>query len=42
VPNVLISAIVDAKVVGIHANNTYPGDFIYQNIMIVANVINSA
>ena len=31
-----------AKVGGIHANNTYPADFIYQNIMIVANVINSA
>jgi GDP-L-fucose synthase len=31
-----------AKVGGIHANNTYPSDFIYQNIMIEANVINSA
>jgi GDP-L-fucose synthase len=31
-----------AKVGGIHANNTYPADFIYQNIMIEANVINSA
>ena len=31
-----------AKVVGIHANNTYPADFIYQNMMIEANVINSA
>jgi len=30
------------KVGGIHANNTYPADFIYQNIMIEANVINSA
>ena len=29
-----------AKVGGIHANNTYPADFIYQNIMIEANVIN--
>ena len=28
------------KVGGIHANNTYPADFIYQNIMIEANVIN--
>ena len=27
---------------GIQANNTYPADFIYQNIMIVSNVINSA
>jgi GDP-L-fucose synthase len=31
-----------AKVGGIHANNAYPADFIYQNIMIEANVINSA
>jgi GDP-L-fucose synthase len=30
------------KVGGIHANNTYPADFIYQNIMIETNVINSA
>ena len=28
-----------AKVGGIHANNTYPADFIYNNIMIEANVI---
>lgn len=31
-----------AKVGGIHANNTYPADFIYQNIMIQANVIQGA
>lgn len=31
-----------AKVGGIHANNTYPADFIYKNILIEANVINSA
>jgi GDP-L-fucose synthase len=31
-----------AKVGGIHANNTYPANFIYQNIMIETNVINSA
>ena len=31
-----------AKVGGIHANNTYPADLIYQNMMIEANVINSA
>ena len=31
-----------AKVGGIHANNTYPADFIYQNLMIQANVIHSA
>ena len=30
------------KVGGIYANNTYPADFIYQNMMIEANVINSA
>tara|TARA_B110000967_G_scaffold202590_1_gene241710 strand:- start:368 stop:1327 length:960 start_codon:yes stop_codon:yes gene_type:complete len=31
-----------AKVGGIYANSTYPADFIYKNIMIEANVINSA
>ena len=31
-----------AKVGGIHANNTFPADFIYQNIMIQSNVINSS
>jgi GDP-L-fucose synthase len=31
-----------AKVGGIHANNKYPADFIYKNMMIEANVINSA
>jgi GDP-L-fucose synthase len=31
-----------AKVGGIYANNTYPADFIYKNILIEANVINSA
>lgn len=31
-----------AKVGGIHANNTYPADFIYQNMMIEANVVNFA
>ncbi len=31
-----------AKVGGIYANNTYPADFIYQNLMIEANVIHSA
>ena len=30
------------KVGGIYANNIYPADFIYNNIMIEANVINSA
>jgi GDP-L-fucose synthase len=31
-----------ARVGGIHANNTYPAWFIYQNIMIEANVIHQA
>jgi GDP-L-fucose synthase len=31
-----------AKVGGIHANNTYPADFIYQNLMIEANLIEAA
>jgi len=31
-----------AKVGGIHANNTYPADFIYQNLMIQTNVIHQA
>lgn len=31
-----------ARVGGIHANNTYPADFIYQNLMIEANVIHAA
>ena len=39
-PNYVILAA--AKVGGIYANNTYPADFIYKNIMIECNVINSA
>ena len=31
-----------AKVGGIRANNIYPADFIYQNLMIEANVIDAA
>lgn len=31
-----------AKVGGIHANNTYPAEFIYENLMIEANVIHAA
>lgn len=31
-----------AKVGGIHANNTYPAEFIYQNLMIEANLIHAA
>lgn len=31
-----------ARVGGIHANNSYPADFIYENLMIEANIINAA
>ncbi len=31
-----------AKVGGIHANNTYPAQFIHQNLMMQANVVHSA
>lgn len=31
-----------AKVGGIHANNTYPADFIYENLIMECNIINSA
>jgi len=31
-----------AKVGGIHANNTYPAEFIYENLMVQANVVNAA
>ena len=31
-----------AKVGGIYANNNFPADFIYENLMIQANIINSA
>ena len=39
-PDVVILAA--AKVGGIHANNAYPADFIYENLMIEANVIHQA
>ncbi|MEM7521390.1 MAG: GDP-L-fucose synthase [Pseudomonadota bacterium] len=39
-PDVVILAA--AKVGGIHANNTYPADFIYENLMIECNVIHGA
>jgi nucleoside-diphosphate-sugar epimerase len=39
-PDVVILAA--ARVGGIHANNTYPADFIYENLMIEANVIHQA
>jgi GDP-L-fucose synthase len=31
-----------AKVGGIHANNTYPAEFLYQNLMVEANIIHQA
>ena len=31
-----------ARVGGIHANNTYPADFIYDNLMMAANIIDAA
>ena len=31
-----------ARVGGIHANNSYPADFIYQNLLIEANLIHAA
>lgn len=34
--------IAAAKVGGIHANNTYPADFIYHNLMIECNLIHGA
>jgi len=39
-PDVVILAA--AKVGGIHANNTWPADFIYENLMIECNVIHQA
>ena len=39
-PDVVILAA--AKVGGIHANNTYPAEFIYENLMIECNVIHEA
>ncbi|MDP2355754.1 MAG: GDP-L-fucose synthase [Beijerinckiaceae bacterium] len=39
-PDIVILAA--AKVGGIHANNTYPAEFIYENLMIECNVIHQA
>ncbi len=39
-PDAIIMAA--AKVGGIHANSTYPADFLYQNLIIEANVIHGA
>ena len=34
--------LASAKVGGIHANNVYPADFIYENLMMEANIIHEA
>src|SRR5210317_1581735 len=34
--------LASAKVGGIHANNTYPAEFIYENLMIQTNIIHSS
>jgi GDP-L-fucose synthase len=34
--------IAAAKVGGIHANNTYPADFIYDNLIVAANTVHAA
>jgi GDP-L-fucose synthase len=39
-PDVIL--IAAAKVGGIHANNTYPADFIYDNLMIATNLVQAA
>ena len=39
-PDILV--IAAAKVGGIHANSTYPADFIYENLMIAANLVHAA
>ena len=39
-PDIVI--ICAAKVGGIHANNKYPADFIYDNLIIQSNIINSS
>lgn len=39
-PDVVL--IVAARVGGIYANNTYPADFLYDNLMIAANLIRAA
>lgn len=37
-----VAIIAAAKVGGIHANNTYPAEFLYENLMIAANTIHAA
>ena len=39
-PHVIVVAA--AKVGGIHANNTFPAEFIYENLVIATNLINGA
>lgn len=39
-PDVVVFAA--AKVGGIHANNTYPAEFLYQNLAMVANAVHAA
>jgi GDP-L-fucose synthase len=37
-----VAIIAAAKVGGIHANNTYPADFIFENLMVAANAVHAA
>jgi GDP-L-fucose synthase len=37
-----VAIIAAAKVGGIHANNTYPADFIFENLMMAANTVHAA
>lgn len=40
--NIGMVIVAAAKVGGIHANNTYPAEFIYENLMIEANLVHTA
>ena len=37
-----VAIIAAAKVGGIHANNTYPADFLYDNLIVAANAVHAA
>jgi GDP-L-fucose synthase len=37
-----VAIIAAAKVGGIHANNNYPADFIFENLMVAANTVHAA
>src|SRR5471030_2084788 len=37
-----VAIIAAAKVGGIHANNTYPADFLFENLAIASNTIHAA